>query len=474
MTGQRQIVVATSFPPQLVRSNVGRPFEDYDRLCLRSWLECGFRVLAVNDADEIPPLKARYPHVEFVAAPRNAKPVWGRGTPYIADILALLAQQPEPVLGIINSDLLFEPVLAWQQLRGLVPKKTLVTGQRYDVRSLAGGALHVYVPGFDYFFFDHAAAEWLAKETRPFAMGQPWWDYWFPLSLALAGYEIMCLRRPAVLHLVHGQQTEARTPAWRELAQCYAQSLIESEWAEAPPAGWADLLALSREFAKATDGELTSGARDQDVIHLSELTVPLIATNLTNIDDPRITTVHTAVPAIIFENLERRVQAGRALYEGLWEEDHKCFEVAMQRYLIAAEHAPLDAGVLQTFGDFLFRIGSFEEATVVLRRAADLAPHLASIHATLGTALGSMGRNIEAISSFERALEIDPRNWSCYYNLAITLYPLRRHEQAIARLQAQLAQESDRTAGEEWLNKIHERVAQFDREIRARPGGQRF
>jgi hypothetical protein len=152
MTGKAQIVVATSFPPQLVRSDIGRRMEDYDRLCLRSWLECGFRILAVNDADEIPPLKARYPYVEFVAAPRNAKPVWGRGTPYIADILALLAQQSEPVLGIINSDLLFEPVLAWQQLRGLVPKKTLVTGQRYDVRSLAGGALHVYVPGFDYFF----------------------------------------------------------------------------------------------------------------------------------------------------------------------------------------------------------------------------------------------------------------------------------------------------------------------------------
>src|SRR5215470_10878419 len=132
MSQGARIAVATSFPPQLVRMNVGRRMEDYDRLCVRSWLECGFRVLAINDGDEIPPLKARYPDVEFVPAPRNAKPIWGRSTPYIADILAVLAQQPEPVLGIINSDLLFEPVLAWQQLRGVVPKKTLVTGQRYD------------------------------------------------------------------------------------------------------------------------------------------------------------------------------------------------------------------------------------------------------------------------------------------------------------------------------------------------------
>lgn len=463
-----QIVVATSFPPQLVRMNAGRRLEDYDRLCLRSWLECGFRILAVNDADEIPPLAARYPHVEFVPAPRNAKPVYGRSTPYIADILSVLAQQSEPVLGIINSDLLFEPVLAWQQLRRLVPNKTLVTGQRYDVRSLAGGTLHLYTPGFDFFFFDRAGAELLAKETRPFAMGQPWWDYWFPLNLVLAGYEMMCLARPAVLHLAHGQQTEARTPAWRELARLYARSLVESAHIDSGSAGWGDLLTLAREFAKASDSEVASGARDQDVIRLSELSVPLIATNLTNIEDPRIATPHTAVPPALFENIEKRAAAGRFLLQGLWEEDHKCFDVAMQRYLTALEHAPLDLGVLSTFGNFLFRMGKFEEAAVALRRAVDVAPHSTKLLNSLGSALGNSGRTIEAIACFERALEVDPSDWDGYYNLVMALYPLRRHEQAIARLQAHLAQAPD-PIGQECLDDVRERVAQLELETELPP-----
>ena len=471
---QPRIVVATSFPPQLVRMNAGRRLEDYDRLCVRSWLECGFRILAVNDADEIPPLKARYPGVEFVAAPRNAKPVFGRSTPYLADILAVLAKQPEPVLGIINSDLLFEPVMAWQHLLEIVPKKTLVTGRRYDARSLAGGALHVYAPGFDYFFFERAAAETLSHETRPFAMGQPWWDYWFPLNLALAGYEIMCLARPAVLHLAHEQQTEARTPAWREMARWYARSLVESDHVQAAPAGWSDLLALCGTLAHAPDAELASGARDEDVIRLSELSVPPIAAHLTEIDDPRLGARDTAVPPILFDNLDGRVTAGRALHQGLWEEDHACFDVAMQRYATAAEHAPLDANVLSTFGNFLFRVGKFEDAASILRRAVDLVPHATDLLNSLGSALGSSGRNIEAISCFERVIEADPSDWDGYYNLAMALYPLRRHQQAIARLQARLADMPDPSTGQECLRQIRERVGQLDLEKRATTGWRRF
>jgi tetratricopeptide (TPR) repeat protein len=258
-------------------------------------------------------------------------------------------------------------------------------------------------------------------------MGQPWWDYWFPLKLALAGYEIMCLRRPGVLHLVHGQQTGARTPAWRELARCYAQSLIESEGAEAARRAGLIIFALSRDFAKAPDDELASGARDQDVIHLSELTVPLIATNLTNIDDLRVTTVHTAVPAILFENLEKRVQAGRALYEGLWEKTTSASRLPCSGYLIAAENAPLDASVLQTLEIFCF--GS--EVSRRPRSCCGAPPIWRRIWLafTLRSARRSeaWGEIFEAISCFERALEIDPRNWACYYNLAISLYPLRRH-----------------------------------------------
>ena len=60
-TPARPIVVATSFPPKLLRTNAGRPMQDYDRLCVQSWIACGFKIISLNAPDEIPALASRYP-----------------------------------------------------------------------------------------------------------------------------------------------------------------------------------------------------------------------------------------------------------------------------------------------------------------------------------------------------------------------------------------------------------------------------
>src|SRR5689334_8440296 len=84
------IVVLTSFPPTLVRKNAGEPMADYDRLCVRSWIECGFHIIAFNTSDEIPPLAARHPEIQFVPAQRTARTTFGKDTPFIADMLSTL------------------------------------------------------------------------------------------------------------------------------------------------------------------------------------------------------------------------------------------------------------------------------------------------------------------------------------------------------------------------------------------------
>src|SRR4051812_19506683 len=104
------IVIATSIPPKLSRINDGRPFgEDYQDLCIRSWRQCGFRILSVNHPGEIEVLSPRYPEVSFVPVHRDAREMSGRQTPYIADLLSALADRAEAVAGIANSDILFEP-----------------------------------------------------------------------------------------------------------------------------------------------------------------------------------------------------------------------------------------------------------------------------------------------------------------------------------------------------------------------------
>src|SRR5215471_1531678 len=134
--GQTAIAVATSIPPQVARQTEGKRIdEEYQRLCVSSWVSAGFRVLSINDRDEIPQLAARYPDVQFVVTERNASAWTGRKNPYIADLLNALQDAPEPVVGIINSDLIFESSSAWGKNLPSAVANAVVIGHRYDATS---------------------------------------------------------------------------------------------------------------------------------------------------------------------------------------------------------------------------------------------------------------------------------------------------------------------------------------------------
>src|SRR5262249_35572871 len=148
-----RIVLATSIPPSLSRKNAGRDISGvYQKLCIGSWIACGFRVLSINDADEVPALAAQFPEVEFVPVSRNASAISGRKNPYIADVLRALLDTPENAFGIINADLVFETSTAWQARLPSALERALVVAQRHDTSSLLDGAFRVYFWGFDAFF----------------------------------------------------------------------------------------------------------------------------------------------------------------------------------------------------------------------------------------------------------------------------------------------------------------------------------
>ncbi len=452
-----RIAVATSFAPSLVRTDMGRKMPDYDRLCIRSWAACGFRVLAMNGCDEIPALAARYPEIEFVTAPRNAREVFGRNTPFIADMMAVLASQPEPVLGIINSDLLFEPVPQWRTLEYLAGQKALVTGHRYDVRTLAGGVLHPYLPGFDYFFFDHAAADVLAKTDRPFSLGLPWWDYWFPLSLALRGYRLLTVTSPAVLHLAHESQTDARTDSWRRLAIEFARSMVQDrELGPIAHPNWDNFIALCGELDAASDDDLTSGACDEKIIHLSELAVPIVEGRSAVLEPPTVPMARE--PSVLpsyFADMPTRIEAGRALHQALWEDHHDRPVAAFPLYKKALDLVPADPGVLLACGNFLASVGNLERAAILIGHAVDRAPDSAPLLNSLGATLRQLEREDDAITCFERALAADPHYGGAYLNLALALQPRGKEGEIIARLEAEL-QHPDFADGASWLRRIRE------------------
>src|SRR5262245_29506916 len=317
MTGGT-IAVATSIPPILSRRNAGRAIDsDYQRLCIRSWRDCGFRIVSVNDAEEIPALAGAYPEISFIAADRNASAISGRKTPYIADLLSPLLEAPEPVVGIINSDVVFEPSSAWQAWLPRVASDALLTGQRHDATSLLDGTFRKYYWGFDFFLFKREAAYELLETAMPFAMGLSWWDYWLPAAFALKGRQVLTLERPAVAHLIHKEPY--LDDSWRELAVNFA-TFVAQQTANSRtplPAGMAALLPLCREIAQMPEGRRRNRNADAQISQIAVQFIPAITRKVVSapMDEAKAASLSssTMIPGGVFQRFEERLSAGEAL-----------------------------------------------------------------------------------------------------------------------------------------------------------------
>jgi hypothetical protein len=221
-----EVAIATSIPPTTKRlqnhEDIG---ERYQADCVASWLDAGFKVYSVNAPDEIPRLAARFPQVAFVPTDRDARVMLGRKTPMIDDLLLALARQDRPVVGIVNADICMETGRDWRGILGAAVGSTMVIGHRVDVETWPekpGDTLVSGVPyrdGFDLFFFEKAAIpDCLAGDGAGlgFAMGTPWWDYWFPLTLAFKNYHLALLREPVAAHFIHPMNYE--WDSWEQMA----------------------------------------------------------------------------------------------------------------------------------------------------------------------------------------------------------------------------------------------------------------
>lgn len=205
MTGSPRIVLATSIPPRLKRLDAGvEAGEAYQRLCVQSWEECGIRVLSANDPGEIPPLAAAFPGIEFIPTEKNAAARHGKNTPYIADLLKLLAGTGAQAVGIVNADIVLEPHSAWRDELPDAVRDAIIGVHRHDITALSGSAPRRYPRGFDLFLFQREDAARLSDLAGDFAMGVPWWDCWLAAAAAFLGRDFRALDTPRIAHLEHG------------------------------------------------------------------------------------------------------------------------------------------------------------------------------------------------------------------------------------------------------------------------------
>lgn len=213
------ITVATSIAPKGIEKQ---------QRAVDSWQALGFHVVSLNTPEEIAELRAQFPQVEFVAVSRHGKQLAGKPYVFLDDVLSHLRDAGgSRICGIVNSDIILRagPELP-AYLRGEADGG-LVYGSRVDIRSAGDAEGQVYHRGFDFFFFDKAVIDRLPKTD--FMLGVPWWDYWVPVGLQLAGVPIRRLDSRIAFHVWHttNYSTEVLIKFGREFtAHCAAAPFL--------------------------------------------------------------------------------------------------------------------------------------------------------------------------------------------------------------------------------------------------------
>jgi FkbM family methyltransferase len=178
----------TSIPPRLSCEALAQ-----QREVIASWRATGFEPISVNGPSEIAPLKVLGLDIEVEPAPEDGKP-------FVADIAAAIRRRGCERAGIVNADceVIGYPGLALKLAAAL--DNSVLYAERVDVGE---GRLPTVgeCQGFDVFFFDVRVLGII--NDRHFRLGETWWDYWFPLQLAVNGAKLGNIGAPLILHRRH-------------------------------------------------------------------------------------------------------------------------------------------------------------------------------------------------------------------------------------------------------------------------------
>ncbi len=187
-----KFTIATSLMP--------RRIED-QRQAIKSWLKLGFDVISVNTMGEIQQLHGHFPEVRFHEARRSAMELCGKPLIPIEEIIEALKQSGSDLVGIVNSDIVFDETPAFADSIRAAIGGCLVLGNRIDRDRSGSIDGRVYVDGYDFFFLEASDLPRFAQNDM--VMGLPWWDYWMPLTAHLAGLNLKLLIGGRAVHFVH-------------------------------------------------------------------------------------------------------------------------------------------------------------------------------------------------------------------------------------------------------------------------------
>jgi hypothetical protein len=155
----------------------------------------------------------------------------------IASVLSLIEKRGDPVAAIINADCLLIHYGGFVERisRSALDSIILLERLNLDPATLRPAGGHCY--GFDGFFFDTRFIGDLASSDS-WLIGEPFWDYWFPLSLIYAGARLKMPSAPGLIHVNHGagwrwdswdanlKSLRTSLLSWRDLESTFPEDFV--------------------------------------------------------------------------------------------------------------------------------------------------------------------------------------------------------------------------------------------------------
>jgi 2-O-methyltransferase len=166
---------------------------------IESWINAGIPVYSVNAKTEIKPLIKIYPGVIFLATD-DVVNVGVKSYIRINTILEFIKKIDCETVCIINSDIEFAES---GDLFGKLKQKArdgLVIARRYNY-DVEHGDAKMEQGGIDIFAFAKKYIDIIPKEE--YCLGQPVWDYWFPLMFSENNIQIYYIDQPLFYHKKH-------------------------------------------------------------------------------------------------------------------------------------------------------------------------------------------------------------------------------------------------------------------------------
>lgn len=176
---------------------------DNQLIAVKSWVDNGYKVISLNNPDEIPQLSLFKKHVTFVETIRTNEVMFKKPYVLISAIIDYIKQSGEEHALIVNSDIIINDKLKFTNEIKRISEGGVIVMNRRDFNDTMDNS-KMYELGFDGFFINK---KWLNIFPQSvLCLGQCHWDFWVPFVCATFGVKIFKLNEPYLFHKPHAVQ----------------------------------------------------------------------------------------------------------------------------------------------------------------------------------------------------------------------------------------------------------------------------